>query len=71
MRRVREAMLRLVHPVEARISPDGRAVAVAAAGPETSDWSWPRSRSRPDRRARGRMRSPLRSSHRRSRPHPA
>lgn len=34
MRRVREAMLRLVHPAEARISPDGRAVAVAAAGPE-------------------------------------
>lgn len=33
VRRVREAMLRLVHPVEARISPDGRAVAVAAAGP--------------------------------------
>ncbi|MFI6727123.1 cupin domain-containing protein [Streptomyces atratus] len=34
VRRVREAMLRLIHPVEARISPDGRAVAVAAAGPE-------------------------------------
>ncbi|MFF2324537.1 MULTISPECIES: alpha/beta hydrolase family protein [unclassified Streptomyces] len=34
VRRVREAMLRLVHPVEARISPDGRAVAVAAAGPQ-------------------------------------
>ncbi|MEV0573620.1 alpha/beta fold hydrolase [Streptomyces sp. NBC_01463] len=34
VRRAREAMLRLVHPVEARISPDGRAVAVAAAGPE-------------------------------------
>ncbi|MFD4945567.1 alpha/beta hydrolase family protein [Streptomyces sp. NPDC058239] len=34
VRRVREAMLRLVHPVEARISPDGRAVAVAAAGPK-------------------------------------
>ncbi|MFI6945796.1 alpha/beta hydrolase family protein [Streptomyces sp. NPDC050422] len=34
VRRVREAMLRLVHPAEARISPDGRAVAVAAAGPE-------------------------------------
>ncbi|MEV0786518.1 alpha/beta fold hydrolase [Streptomyces sp. NPDC050423] len=34
VRRVREAMLRLVHPVEARISPDGRAVAVATAGPE-------------------------------------
>ncbi|WP_413754165.1 hypothetical protein NRF20_40090 [Streptomyces sp. R-74717] len=34
VRRVREAMLRLTHPVEARISPDGRAVAVAAAGPE-------------------------------------
>lgn len=34
VRRVREAMLRLVHPVEARISPDGRVVAVAAAGPE-------------------------------------
>lgn len=33
VRRVREAMLRLVHPVEARISPDGRSVAVAAAGP--------------------------------------
>ncbi|MEU1471899.1 alpha/beta fold hydrolase [Streptomyces sp. NPDC005761] len=34
VRRVREAMLRLIHPVEARISPDGRAVAVAAVGPE-------------------------------------
>ncbi|MFF1501325.1 alpha/beta hydrolase family protein [Streptomyces sp. NPDC058316] len=33
VRRVREAMLRLTHPVEARISPDGRAIAVAAAGP--------------------------------------
>ncbi|MFE6973274.1 alpha/beta hydrolase family protein [Streptomyces sp. NPDC057682] len=37
VRRVREAMLRLVHPVEARISPDGRVVAVAAAGPERSE----------------------------------
>ncbi|TXS42972.1 alpha/beta hydrolase family protein [Streptomyces sp. OR43] len=37
VRRVREAMLRLVHPVEARISPDGRAVAVAAAGPERAE----------------------------------
>lgn len=37
VRRVREAMLRLVHPVEARISPDGRAVAVAAAGPEGAE----------------------------------
>ncbi|MFB7075953.1 alpha/beta hydrolase family protein [Streptomyces sp. NPDC056308] len=35
VRRVREAMLRLTHPVEARISPDGRAVAVAAAGPRS------------------------------------
>ncbi|WP_299538987.1 S9 family peptidase [uncultured Streptomyces sp.] len=32
--RTREAMLRLTHPVEARISPDGRTVAVTAAGPE-------------------------------------
>ncbi|MFJ6432974.1 alpha/beta hydrolase family protein [Streptomyces sp. NPDC091416] len=37
VRRVREAMLRLVHPVEARISPDGLAVAVAAAGPERAE----------------------------------
>ncbi|WLQ46270.1 alpha/beta fold hydrolase [Streptomyces poriferorum] len=37
VRRVREAMLRLVHPVEARISPDGRVVAVAAAGPERTE----------------------------------
>ncbi|WP_327365682.1 alpha/beta hydrolase family protein [Streptomyces sp. NBC_01217] len=36
VRRVREAMLRLVHPVEARISPDGRAVAVAATGPRNA-----------------------------------
>ncbi|MFJ9683179.1 alpha/beta hydrolase family protein [Streptomyces sp. NPDC101194] len=35
VRRVREAMLRLTHPVEARISPDGRVVAVAAAGPRS------------------------------------
>ncbi|GAA3477051.1 S9 family peptidase [Streptomyces yanii] len=34
VRRVREAMLRLVHPAEARVSPDGRAVAVTATGPE-------------------------------------
>ncbi|MFF9348875.1 alpha/beta fold hydrolase [Streptomyces sp. NPDC014734] len=34
VRRAHEAMRRLVHPVEARISPDGRSVAVAAAGPD-------------------------------------
>ncbi|MGW0786436.1 alpha/beta fold hydrolase [Streptomyces sp. NPDC002913] len=33
VRRAREATLRLTHPVEARISPDGRTVAVTAAGP--------------------------------------
>ncbi|NYV78192.1 S9 family peptidase, partial [Streptomyces sp. UH6] len=34
VRRVREAMLRLVHPAEARVSPDGATVAVTAMGPD-------------------------------------
>ncbi|MGW0604289.1 alpha/beta fold hydrolase [Streptomyces sp. NPDC002640] len=34
VRRVREAMLRLVHPAEARVSPDGTTVAVTAAAPD-------------------------------------
>ncbi|MFE5210920.1 alpha/beta fold hydrolase [Streptomyces sp. NPDC056600] len=34
VRRVREAMLRLVHPAEARLSPDGTTVAVTAMGPD-------------------------------------
>ncbi|MET8574182.1 alpha/beta fold hydrolase [Streptomyces sp. NPDC005012] len=34
VRRVREAMLRLVHPAEARLSPDGTTVAVTAAAPD-------------------------------------
>ncbi|MEW2624952.1 alpha/beta fold hydrolase [Streptomyces sp. NPDC048106] len=34
VRQVGEEMLRLVHPAEARISPDGHLIAVTAAGPE-------------------------------------
>ncbi|MEK8142729.1 hypothetical protein NKH18_12410 [Streptomyces sp. M10(2022)] len=37
LRRAHEAMLRLTHPVEARISPDGRTVAVTAAGPQRTE----------------------------------
>ncbi|MFF5897891.1 alpha/beta fold hydrolase [Streptomyces argenteolus] len=37
VRRAREATLRLTHPVEARISPDGRTVAVTSAGPQRTE----------------------------------
>jgi dipeptidyl aminopeptidase/acylaminoacyl peptidase len=37
VRRVQEALLGLDHPVEARVSPDGRTVAVTVSGPERTD----------------------------------